>query len=214
MLNIKSFEEFLFEKNMTVKRRYSQYSAIKAKQHTSVRHEILKYIAHNGWVSSGDMRTFLDQLNKKTGRHTKLNLLYSYVNRRYLKSVNRNNRTYFKITPIGMRILKMNESLDGGSMTMPSSMQNNGGGYSTLQNTPGMGNVMPASPDKIGSGDSLDSVDWPKEKDEDKFNKGDKILYKNKHAVIISCCNGNKAIIKLLDSGENISVKTENIDKL
>jgi plastocyanin len=218
-----SFNDFinyqLFEKNVMVKRNYGSHPRIQAKQNSMIRNEILRFIGRKGKASTTEIREFIEQLNRKTGRHSSLPLIYKYKNKNYIKVHHKNGVVYYSLTPIGHRVLRLNENaIAGGSAAGSAAVSTpSGPGYSNLQNTPGMGNSKPPSHGEIGSGDTFSASSGEKKlKDEPanyQITVGDNVLYENRKAKVLKCSDGY-ATIKFEDTGKIQKVQAGNLVKI
>ena len=104
MDHIYSFEEFVNEAKVTVKRKYTDiYPSKNVNQHGPVREKVLAFVKENGTVSYEDMMEFMKSMNEETGGSTSRKWLTK--NPQYFKVIAEKDGTKsYKLSVLGERV--------------------------------------------------------------------------------------------------------------
>ena len=103
MSHVKSYNEFLNEALVVVKRKYTESHPQKvASSYAPVRERILSLVNEKGRVSEEEMSQFLKMMNEETGRKT--NTGWLKANSKYFKMKEEEGVKYYTLSAEGKRI--------------------------------------------------------------------------------------------------------------
>jgi len=111
MNHIYSFEEFINEAKVTVKRKYTDiYPTKQVDQRGPIREKVLAFVKENGNVSYEDMMEFMRAMNEETGGTTSRKWLTK--NPQYFKITEKNGKKTYKLSLLGERVHKAIQQLN------------------------------------------------------------------------------------------------------
>jgi len=111
MNHIHSFEEFVNEAKVTVKRKYTDiYPAKQVDQRGPIREKVLAFVKENGEVSYEDMTEFMKSMNEETGGSTSRKWLTK--NPQYFKITEKNGKKTYKLSLLGERVYRAIQQLN------------------------------------------------------------------------------------------------------
>lgn len=111
MSHIRSFEEFINEATVTVKRKYTDiYPSKNVNQHGPIREKVLAFVKENGTVSYEDMMEFMKAMNEETGGNTSRKWLTK--NPQYFKITEKAGKKTYKLSSLGERVHRAIQQLN------------------------------------------------------------------------------------------------------
>ena len=101
----KTLNEFLNEsKSITLKRKYGERQPIVVGTNAPLRNQVLSFVAENASVSKRDLKQYIIGL-KEGGATVASANMFIKRNSKYFITENKNGITYFKLSPIGQRLV-------------------------------------------------------------------------------------------------------------
>ena len=111
MSRIYSFEEFVNEGQVAVKRKYTDiYPAKLVSEKGPTREKVLAFVKENGKVSYADMMEFMKSMNEETGGSTSRKWLTK--NPQYFKITEKNGKKTYKLSSLGERVHRAIQQLN------------------------------------------------------------------------------------------------------
>jgi len=111
MNHIYSFEEFLNEAKVTVKRKYTDiYPSKQVDQRGPTREKVLSFVKENGIVSYEDMMEFMKSMNEETGGSTSRKWLTK--NPQYFRITEKAGKKTYKLSSLGEKVHRAIQQLN------------------------------------------------------------------------------------------------------
>ena len=111
MSRIYSFEEFVNEGQVAVKRKYTDiYPAKLVSEKGPTREKVLSFVKENGTVTYEDMMEFMKSMNEETGGSTSRKWLTK--NPQYFKITEKNGKKTYKLSSLGERVHRAIQQLN------------------------------------------------------------------------------------------------------